>query len=132
MSLFVKSKKIAMPLIASVLLSMGLSASAVACPDGEHKGSKHGMKSERMVSKLNMTPEQREEFRKVMKIQHEKRRSFMESQREETRTALSSVLTKEQLEAFDQYMEEKRGRMSKYRSKEGMGQGENRKFRFSE
>lgn len=92
-------------------------------------------KGERLASKLQLDEQQTEQFSQIVGQQHEKRRDVMKTHREQmkvamenlhndTRQQLSSVLTEEQLAAYDELHNE---RMEKRQQRR-----EQRKERFRE
>ncbi|MGH1440100.1 MAG: hypothetical protein ACRBBR_08335 [Cellvibrionaceae bacterium] len=82
----------------------------------------HGKKEpnfDRLAEELNLEESQKAEFVSLMQSQHEKRKvikeasreerkNMMDQHREETLSALSSVLTDEQLSSFETHLEQRR------------------------
>ncbi len=91
-------------------------------------GGKDCDRGAKMAEKLNLQEDQVESVKKIMEEQHEKRRTVYKEHHEamkksmsdlhnETRERLSSVLTPEQLEKFDDMHKQKMERMKQHAEK---------------
>ena len=109
-------------LTAIILGSLLISSMALADhpAGGKHKG-KH---KDRLISKLELTEEQKQPVADILKEQWKKRRELkrsameqvmpqMEALHEETRQRLTDVLTEEQLQKYDELSSRKHKRMEK-------------------
>ena len=99
---------------------------------------KGGMHPGMMARELNLTREQEQVFHKVMRSTKEKIRAYKQQLKAEAREELSSVLSEDQLQAYDKLMEERQSRRDGMmgnrqmnsggmeNSGSGMGQGKHR------
>ena len=104
----------------AIVISL-LLVSSMAFADGKHKG-KH---KDRLISKLELTEEQKqpvadilkEQWKKGREIRHsafvEQIRPQMEALHEETRLRLTDILNEEQLQKYDELSSRKHKRMEK-------------------
>ncbi len=111
--------------IAVVMSTLLLTSTALADhpAGGKHKG-KH---SDRLISKLELTEEQKQPVSDILKEQWKKGREIMQSAfeqarpqmeavHEETRQRLTDVLTDEQLQKYDELSSKRHGRMQRRHS----------------
>ena len=99
---------------------------------------KGGMHPGMMARELNLTREQEQVFHKVMRSTKEKIRAYKQQLQAEAREELSSVLSEDQLQAYDKLIEERQSRRDDMmgnrqmnrggmeNSGSGMGQGKHR------
>ena len=90
-----------------------------------HVGGKQGGKyKNRLISKLELTEEQRQPVAEILQEQRQKRKEIMQpafeevkpqmqALHEETRQRLAGVLTEEQLQKFDDLSSKRKARMEK-------------------
>ncbi|MFC3151869.1 hypothetical protein ACFOEK_12585 [Litoribrevibacter euphylliae] len=133
-------------LLPLVLIGFILPTSVIANQPGygreggrqNQEGPKGPLRPDQLESELNLTYDQRDQFHRVMRAQMEKIHAFVEKAQAESRDKLSSVLTAEQLEKYDQLLEEnKSGRPSnkdprRNRDSSSKGSSEQRQFRFAD
>ena len=103
-----------------------------------HSSGKGGMHPGMMARELNLTREQEQVFHKVMRSNKEKIRAYKQQLQAEAREELSSVLSEDQLQAYDKLIEERQSRRDDMmgnrqmnrggmeNSGSGMGQGKHR------
>lgn len=98
-----------------------------------HKGQrmeKHGQHIERLIQKLQLSDDQLEAFKNIMKGQHEKHRAVMKEMHEQarpkmeaiyndTKQRLSTILNDEQLQHFEEMMQKRHDHMHGRMNKEG-------------
>ena len=112
-------------LLIAAFVSMLLAAAAFA----DHPaGDKHGGKyKDRLISKLELTEEQKQPVADILKEQRKKKREIkraameqvrpqMEALHGETRQRLAGVLTEEQLQKYDKISSKRHKRMHKRQS----------------
>ena len=109
-------------LIPIVLSSLLLAPMALADhPAGGTRGGKH---KNMLISKLELTEEQKQPVAEILKEQRKKSREIMEPAFEqvkpqmealhgETRRLLAEILTEEQLQEYDEMSSRRHGRMEK-------------------
>lgn len=96
------------------------------------------LRPDQLESELNLTYDQRDQFHRVIRAQMEKIHAFVEKAQAESRDQLSSVLTQEQLDKYDQLLEEnKRARSSgddprRRGPSPNKGESDQRQFRFAD
>ena len=112
--------------LTAIILS-SLLASSMALADHPAGGKHKGKHKDRLISKLELTEEQKQPVADILKEQWKKRweikRSAMEQIKpqmetldEETRQRLTDVLTEEQLQKYDEMSSKKHKRMEKRHS----------------
>ena len=111
----------------TVIILGSLLASSMALADHPAGGKHKGKHEDRLISKLELTEEQKQPVADILKEQWKKRweikRSVMEQIKpqmealdEETRQRLTDVLTEEQLQKYDEMSSKKHKRMEKRHS----------------
>ena len=108
----------------SAIILGSLLASSMALADHPAGGKHKGKHKDRLISKLELTEEQKqpvadilkEQWKKGREIRHsafEQIRPQMEALNEETRQRLADVLSEEQLQKYDEMSSKKHKRMEK-------------------
>ncbi|WP_284381719.1 hypothetical protein [Litoribrevibacter albus] len=112
-------------------------------PQGQRSGPDNRLHPEDIEQALDLSFSQRNDFHDIMRAQMEKVHAFMEKNQAETRDKLSSVLTAEQLDAYDKLVEanqpqrrnkgQRPDRNSQRGNNDQNGSNEpNRQFRFAD
>lgn len=114
------SKKITATL--AIVIAAGTLGTASLAMANDHKGGQRGPSVEKLTEKLALTSEQQVQVAAIIethKAEQAETREAKKAQREEFRTAISEVLTEEQLDEFETMKQGKKDRKGGHDNDEG-------------
>jgi Spy/CpxP family protein refolding chaperone len=90
-----------------LILLLSISTLASACPGGKHRD---GEQQQQRVNLLNLSDQQKSQFKEVMTHKREKMHEAMQSIQAETQAELASILDDEQMAQFKEQSEKRKAR----------------------
>ena len=100
------------------LVALGGTALANDKSRGHEHGS-HGSRVERLATELGLDDAQKAEVQRIFGQEHARREAEHEKRHAELRQQLSSVLSPEQLQKFDQLMQQRKEHRDRRESRDG-------------